>query len=248
MTPTLTIEDLLEALGNDCAKHGSALIPATASDLDATPRLRFAWEDFLKAVAAEKPSAVFWQKQCFVPEDYVQECMEEEGWKPVFEMSRRGRWPTPAETSAHVAADLALVERFSGQPYFILAMYTKDGAFRTSSVLLTWANEIAEKISDFIEQRFDDEAVLQEQLHTLEAERIERLSSEIAASAEFQQIRGLPKRLLWVQATYGGKIPPHSRGRIERISQNVDYVDANLAYVVKKAHDKTWVASNVGKA
>jgi len=98
-----------------------------------------------------------------------------------------------------------------------------------------WAEDFYGEVADFIEAYIADAEIDNDEAELRAKAAMQSLIEEVAMDVGFRAIRGLPKRLIYLQKHYGTRIPAHSRGRLDRPAQHIELVDLHVSIVLKEA-------------
>lgn len=241
----MSVDEVKTALVKHCEGNTAALIEGTPINLDKAPIILLDFTQFFAAIAAEKPAAVFSWQSVFNVDEWLESELEAAGWDEDKVGDEDGYWPSLQQAKAHLEPQLTVVEKYSGIPYFLTALYTADGMARRMTYQAPWYADVTDLVEDMLEGRMEAVQLAHSRIDASNMELITQLIDEIAARDDFQAAKGLPKRALLVQAFYGDKIPKHPKGLKTRLKQHLDLMDVNFAHVLKAADEKAWLIKSV---
>lgn len=241
----MSVDEVRAELLKCCEGNASALIEGTPINLDKAPSILLDSAQFFAAITAEKPAAVFSWQSVFNVDEWLESELEAAGWDEDKVGDEDGYWPSLQQAKVHLKPQLAVVEKYSGAPYFLTALYTADGMARRMTYQASWHTDLTDLVEDMLEGRLAAVRLAHSRIDASNMELIAQLIDEIAARDDFQAAKGLPKRALLVQALYGDKIPKHPKGLMTRLKQHLDEMDVNFAHVLKAADEKAWVIKAV---
>ena len=232
----------LEHLKTVCMEVGALLVRAKIRNVLDSCHLDIDEASFLSVLSHEKPTAVFYDAITYDQESFIRGVMMTHGWKEEWEMNNRESiWPTPDEIKSELHAELTQVSNQIGLPRSLMVTYAVHGQHRICWLTAEWAENLIEKIDEIVEARHERAEAARNEV----ALALESLIAEVAKDPEFRAIRGRPKRLLYLKAKYGARIPPHPRGHLTSVAQNCNPVDDNIATVLLRADDLTWINENL---
>ena len=241
----MSVDEVRAELLKCCEGNASALIEGTPINLDKAPSILLDSAQFFAAITAEKPAAVFSWQSVFNVDEWLESELEAAGWDEDKVGDEDGYWPSLQQAKVHLKPQLAVVEKYSGAPYFLTALYTADGMARRMTYQASWHTDLTDLVEDMLEGRLAAVRLAHSRIDASNMELIAQLIDEIAVRDDFQAAKGLPKRALLVQALYGDKIPKHPKGLMTRLKQHLDEMDVNFAHVLKAADEKAWVIKAV---
>ena len=239
--PADSIQLMRWKLHDHCFRHGCAVIEAESlSGAGSQNVLRF--EAFLRAIAAEKPAAVYWTQAIFDIDEFIESELQSLGWEPGDEDDEDSDWPRIVEIKSALTMSIKRVAAFDASPYEMEAMFPGS---RISKLRARWASELASDIREFVEQKEDEAQASSAQDEAENEEHFQSFVSELLTNEVFRKTRGLKKRLLLAQNLIGSKVPTHPNHSLTRITPDADFCDLNMVKVVKAAAEQIWIETSL---
>lgn len=239
------LQAVLDSIRSVCAETQTAVIRGTLSHGDSAPTIGLEPAELLSAIQAEKPAAVFYSLIAFDPDDFIDLALRANDWREGYEKRPGSRFPTPEKVRAYVQPQIDSLELRSIAHHELHVCYSRDGCLRTMTVSEDWAEEFYGAVADFVEAYIRDAEIDNDEAEERAKATMADMIKKVSQDEGFRAIRGLPKRLLYLQKHYGSQIPPHPRGRLSRPAQHVELVDLHVATVLIEASNLIWAEANL---
>lgn len=242
--PQGSIERALFLIHTHAHRSGSALVHALSLESERAIHLEF--DEFLLAIHAERPRAVYWTHQTsFNLEEFIEEELRSLGWKPGYEDSPDSIWIGPDALGKAVLEWMPSIIDRENSTYLLSCQFASNGAMCRMTFRPSWACVLSSQVRSLLLARTEE---VNEDVRISESEDSDlliALAAELVANEVFARTRGLNQRLLLAKKLVGDRVPQHRQGQVARLAQNSEYCDQNLCLVVKSADEQLWLASTL---
>jgi hypothetical protein len=229
------LASILASVEDACAETQAVLIRGRFSGMDVSPVIKLEHVEMLSAIKAERPAAVFYSRNRFSADSFILSSLVANGWKEGLDERPGSRFPGPEQVREHFKGQIDALELRDDPHFEIEICYSRDGCVRTMEFAEQWAEDFYGEVADFIEAYIADAEIDNDEAELRAKAAMQSLIEEVAMDVGFRAIRGLPKRLIYLQKHYGTRIPAHSRGRLDRPAQHIELVDLHVSIVLKEA-------------
>lgn len=240
--------DLLSVLASVekvCADIQATVIRGTFSRGDGASVIELGRAEMLEAIRAERPAAVYYSFATFNPDDFIDLALRVNDWKEGYDERPGSRFPSPGKVRAHFQTRIDSLHQPSHSHHELHVCYPRDGCIRRMEVAEEWADEFYNEVADYVEAYIRDTEMDNDEAEERARLAMAEMITKVAEDDGFRAIRGLPKRLMYLQKHYADQIPQHPRGRLARPAQHVDPVDLHLATVLTEASKRIWADENL---
>jgi hypothetical protein len=236
---------MLASVKEVCADIKTAVIRGAFLRGDGASVIELGHAEMLEAISAERPAAVFYSLIKFDADGFIHLALQANGWKEGYDKRPGSRFPSPDKVRAHVQSKIDSLASRPDSHHELHVCYSRDGCVRHMEFAEEWAEELYCEIADFVEAHIDDTETDNDEAEERAKEAMKDLIQKVAQDEGFKALRGLPKRLLYLQSHYGDKIPRHPRGRLHRPAQHIELVDYHMAIVLTEASNSIWRETNL---
>ncbi|MGJ7565267.1 hypothetical protein ACSFBM_15550 [Variovorax sp. GB1R11] len=241
----LDLSRVVASVKEVCAGTKTAVIHGAFSRGNGASVIELGHAEMLEAIRAERPAAVFYSLIKFDADGFIHLVLQANGWKEGYDKRPGSRFPSPDKVRAHVQSQIVSLTSRPDPHHELHVCYSHDGCVRHMEFNEEWAEEFYCEIADFVEAYIDDAEIDNDEAEERAKDAMKDFIRKVSQDEGFKSLRGLPKRLLYLQKHYGDKIPPHPRGRLHRAAQHVELVDYHMAIVLTEASNLIWRETNL---
>lgn len=240
--------DLLSVLASvekACADIQTTVISGRFSRGDGASVIELGQAEMLDAIRAERPAAVFYSLTKLDVDGFIYLALQANGWKEGYDRRPGSRFPSPDKVRTHLQSQIDSLTSRPNLHHELHVCYSHDGCVRHMEFAEEWAEEFYCEVSDYVEAYIDESEIDSDEAEERAKAAMKDLIQKVSQDEGFRTLRGLPKRLLYLQKHYGDKIPPHPRGRLHRPAQHIELVDYHMAIVLTEASNLIWREINL---